>query len=100
MKPVQTAGEAAVSITAADLSAYMGDGETFVDVNLDGASVTTTVAYSIFDVNKDGVVDQLDLTRAQRYYGTNYADADVNNDRIVDINDLILILNNYHVRFQ
>ena len=52
-------------------------------------------------MNQDGKVDQLDITRAQRCYGKNVGDegwntlADVNKDNTVDINDLILILNNY-----
>ena len=47
------------------------------------------------------LVDLLDITRAQRCYGMNEGDkdwnplADVNSDHVVDINDLILILNNY-----
>jgi hypothetical protein len=49
--------------------------------------------YSICDVNRDGVVDQLDVTRAQRYYGTADSVCDVNGDGTVDIEDLILILN-------
>ena len=61
----------------------------------------TTITYSIYDVNEDGIVDQLDITRAQRAYGASDGDdnwiarADVNHDGTVDINDLILILNNY-----
>ena len=57
--------------------------------------MTTVVAYNRFDVNKDGVINLLDLTRAQRFYNTNDPAADVSGDGIVDINDLILILNNY-----
>jgi len=45
------------------------------------------------------VVDQRDMTRAQRFYNTNNADADVNDDNLVDIVDLILILQNYHEKF-
>jgi len=57
----------------------------------------------LYDVNGDGKVDQLDLTYAQLYFmvtmGTVENElwelakhADVNNDGIVDIEDLILIL--------
>ena len=46
-------------------------------------------------MNKDGVVNLLDMTRAQRYYGSFHPDADVNDDNKVDIDDLILIFNNY-----
>ena len=57
--------------------------------------------YSVYDVNHDGVINLLDVTRAQRYYGLSEEDegwnplADVNHNGIVDIGDLILILNNY-----
>ena len=51
--------------------------------------------YSIYDTNRDGVVDQLDITRVQRYYGVYDPICDVNGDGTVDINDLILVLNNF-----
>ena len=51
--------------------------------------------YSRYDVNRDGVVNQLDITRVQRYYGEYDPICDVNGDGIVDINDLILVLNNF-----
>ena len=47
------------------------------------------------DVNQDGTVNQLDITRAQRSYGTANDLADVNDDGTVNIDDMILILNNY-----
>ena len=95
MVPTQEPGEAVLSITEAQLAAYLGETETFVTVLLDKASVTTMVQRSVFDVNKDGVVNLLDMTRAQRYYGGFHPDADVNDDNTVDINDLILIFRNY-----
>ena len=90
-----------VAVKKATLSSYDGEGETFVNALLTNASVTTTVDYSVYDVNQDGTVNQLDITRAQRAYGAVPGDAnwnaraDVNKDGVVDINDLILILNNY-----
>jgi len=51
------------------------------------------VSEEIFDLNKDGVINLLDMTRAQRFYGKNVPEADLNKDGIVDIEDLILILN-------
>ena len=96
------AGTAKVTLTEAQLSAYLGeDSETFVEVAYGETTVTTTIAYSVYDVNEDGVVDQLDITRAQRAYGAAKGDAnwnaraDINGDGMVDINDLILILNHY-----
>ena len=95
-------GQVKVSVDSAVLSSFVGTGsEGFVDAILTNASVETTITYSIYDVNEDGTVDQLDITRAQRSYGASDGDdnwiarADVNRDGTVDINDLILILNNY-----
>ena len=51
---------------------------------------------SPFDVNGDGVVNLLDMTRAQRWYDTDNAEADVNDDGTVDIEDLILIFRNFY----
>lgn len=53
-----------------------------------------------YDVNKDGTVDQLDITTCQRWYQAQSGDSDwsnasvcdVNGDDIVDIEDLICIL--------
>jgi hypothetical protein len=58
--------------------------------------------FSRYDVNRDGVVDQLDLTAAQLFFMAKEGDAnwntakaaDVNGDGRVDIEDLILILKN------
>ena len=83
------------------MGAYLGeDDETLVRADLSAASVTTVVEYNVYDVNKDGAVNLLDITRAQRYYGSYHADADVNRDNAVDIDDLIRILNNYTELFQ
>ena len=53
-----------------------------------------------YDVNKDGTVDQLDITTCQRWYQARPGDSDwskasvcdVNGDNKVDIQDLIDIL--------
>ena len=50
-------------------------------------------AYEALDDNLKTLVIKLDVTRAQRYYGTDNATCDVNDDGQVDIADLILILN-------
>ena len=95
-------GDVTVTLADAVLSSYNGpDNEAFTAYVLDNASVTTKVDYSVYDVNQDGTVNQLDITRAQRAYGAVPGDAnwnaraDVNHDGVVDINDLILVLNNY-----
>ena len=66
-------------------------------------SIRFSLLFSLYhyDVNEDGVVNLLDITRSQRYYGMRegdqgwYARADVNSDGTVDVSDLILILNNF-----
>ena len=91
-------GDFTVTLTEATLSAYLGNSETFVNVVPGNDTVTTAVDYSNFDVNCDGSVDQLDITRAQRLYGQSGDDlgrADVNHNGEVNVDDLILILNNY-----
>ena len=99
--PAEVDGDVTVKITEAELVAYLGDGETFVTADLSAATVTITVKSKSFDVNRDGVIDQRDMTRAQRYFGTTpesanwNADADVNGDKTVDVADLVLILNNF-----
>ena len=87
-------GEASVAIAQARLSAYTDTAETYVTA-VCGEAFHTRVDYSIYDVNRDGVVNQLDLTRAQRYYGTDDAVCDVDGSGEVNIADLILILNHY-----
>ncbi len=58
-----------------------------------------------FDLNKDGVVDQLDITWAQQFYRAVSGDAnwntakrcDFNQDQLIDITDFIQILQNFTV---
>ena len=94
-------GTAKVSLAEAEFASYDGDGESFVQVVFGTASVETVIDYSVYDANRDGVVNLLDITRAQRAYGTSAGDAnwnaraDGNKDGVVDISDLILIANNY-----
>jgi len=99
VKPVKKAGEAVLAVSFAELGAYLGEEETFVSTDLTGAALTVQVRYNVCDVNHDGVVNLLDMTRAQRWYDTDNADADVNSSGDVDIIDLILILNNYNEKF-
>ena len=95
-------GTVTVDMTDVVVSAYVGwEGETYVNVALGNTKVTTEIYFNTYDVNQDGVVNQLDITRAQRCYGDSEGvahwnpRADVNGDKIVDIEDMILILNNY-----
>ena len=94
--PTGTPADVAVAIENIVLSAYVGEGEEFVSAVYGVKAVETAVDYSIYDVNEDGTVDQLDITRAQRLYGqATTTKADVDKDGEVTIDDLILILNNY-----
>jgi hypothetical protein len=88
-------GAASVAVTEAVLSAFAGETETFVVAVLDNAAAETVVTYSKYDVNQDGTVNQLDITRAQRFFGQSNDLADVNDDGEVDVTDFVLILNNY-----
>ena len=96
------AAEASVELTGAIFSGY-GEGltEIFLPVTLETTQVRTQVQYSLYDVNQDGVVNQLDITRTQRAYGASAGDAhwnplaDVDGNGTVDISDMILIVNNY-----
>ena len=91
---VEKIGAATVEVVEATLSAYVGEGETFVNAIVGEAGVTE-VKYSTYDVNQDGTVNQLDITRAQRFFGKADDLADVDDSGEVDITDLVLILNNY-----
>ena len=96
-QPTGQAGAATLEITQAELCAYEGENKTYVPADLTQASAATTVTRNLYDVNGDGVVNLLDVTRAQRHYGNDNFTCDVNHDGTVDINDLILILNNFTV---
>ena len=98
-KTTGEAGDATLTLTKAELVAYEGEGEKFVPVDLTKASATTNVTRNLYDVNRDGVVDLLDIARAQRHYGTDDAICDVNQDGEVNIADLILILNHFTEAF-
>ncbi|MCL2150367.1 MAG: hypothetical protein FWH51_05555 [Dehalococcoidia bacterium] len=97
-------GTTTVKLIGAELTGY----DSNVAVEIDSVIVVDTVNtqinqyFSVYDVNHDGKVSQLDITTALFYYGSENGDAnwdtamvaDVNGDDIVDIADLILILNN------
>jgi hypothetical protein len=101
-----TLGSSEVKIDRISLSGYDADNHAvFLDSVTQNGAVGTEIVphFSPYDVNRDGKVDQLDLTTAQRYYAMSSDDADwddlaaradVTGDGSVDINDFILILNN------
>ena len=101
-------GDATMKLTGLTASGIDKDGKVvYFDSALGTAEATTTVeniiVYSIYDLNKDGVVDQLDLTIAQLYYQVAEGDAnwgtakiaDVNEDGVVNMLDLVAIFINY-----
>ena len=88
-------GKGSLNMKEVVVSCYDGDGASLANVILTDASAETEILFSIYDVNRDGSVDQLDLTRAQRWYGTDNADCDINDDGEVNVADMILILNNF-----
>lgn len=112
----RTLGDATLKITNIKAVALDENGkEFFLDWGYNPQSATTNivkhVVYSIYDLNQDGAIDELDLARAQKYYQCKEGDnqwnpwngdvqdcgrvADVNGDKVVDIADLILILRNF-----
>jgi hypothetical protein len=97
-------GTTDVRLVDAVLSGYDdANAAVYIDSLVANGLVQTSIGqyFSRYDVNQDGVVDQLDLTMAQLYYMAKVGDAnwdvakyaDVNGDGVVDIEDLILILN-------
>jgi len=98
-------GTAEVRLVDVVLSGYDdASGAVYLDSLIVDGLVQTLVGqyFSVYDVNRDGVVDQLDLTVAQLFFMAKEGDAnwatarraDVNGDGRVDIEDLILILKN------
>jgi hypothetical protein len=98
-------GTTDVKLVDAILSGYNGDDvAVYIDSLVTNGLVQTVIGqyFSKYDVNRDGVVDQLDLTTAQLFFMAQEGDAnwnaakivDVNNDGVVDVEDLILILKN------
>ena len=88
-------GKATVTLVDAVPSIYVGESEAYAEYVIVNGTATVNVNYSNFDVNRDGTVNQLDLTRAQRFFGKADDVCDVNDDGVVDIADIVMILNNY-----
>ena len=83
------------------------------DIGIAGSVTTEVSSFSRFDVNRDGFVNLADVAAAAYFYDARRADpdwlvektfeplkiapayADVNRDGVVDVEDIILILNNY-----
>jgi hypothetical protein len=98
-------GATDVKLTQINLSGINETGDAvFIDATVANSVVHTVIEqqHNKYDVNRDGKVDQLDLSTALLYYMAKEGDAnwavakraDVNGDGRVDTEDLILILNN------
>ncbi|MDR3304824.1 MAG: hypothetical protein LBS85_02175 [Clostridiales Family XIII bacterium] len=106
LKLIFTATEAgSASVTFVGIDGYeYGAGNNGISINValpDATTISTTVTYDPLDFNRDGVVNLLDLIKAQSYYNVASGDpkwsevvtlgVDVNGDGIVDLADLIEI---------
>ena len=80
---------------------WAGDG--FVALYNEETGYYEIEVLSLFDVNRDGVVNQLDMTRAQRNYGqsseTGTLMGDIDGDGQVTVVDLVMIMTNFDVPF-
>ena len=96
-------GASDVKLVNAKLSGYDAAGEAvYFDSILANNIINLDIGkyFAPLDLNRDGVIDQLDLTVAQLYYMAMDGDgnwpeaktADINHDGVVDIEDLILVL--------
>jgi len=90
--------ETTVSIHSIQMS-YAGS---YVPVHI-GIGEVITSFYSKYDIDRNGVVDFYDITKALTYFMAKEGDsdwasarvADVNNDGVVNVLDMILVLANY-----
>ena len=110
-----------VAVIVKDGTTSLGGNVIELGLYNDGEAETELIPYSIYDVNRDGTVDLADVACAAFFYmaedtdgdwedkypfeifGTNPVEylwvppcqADVNGDGVVDIEDMILIMENY-----
>lgn len=63
--------------------------------NLDGEMYLRVKPKNPADVNKDGVVNILDLTIIAQAFGTNSLEGDVNGDGVVNVFDLVFVANQF-----
>jgi len=68
-------------------------------VDTEDVTITVSVSYPSYDINKDGIVDILDITIIVENYGTTtvepYPRCDVNTDGIVNIEDLDCVASHF-----
>ena len=63
--------------------------------NLDGEMYLKVTVPNPADVNKDGVVNILDLTIVARAFGTDKPEGDTNGDGVVNVFDLVFVANRF-----
>ena len=63
--------------------------------NLDGEMYLKVTVPNAADVNKDGVVNILDLTIVARAFGTDKPEGDTNGDGVVNVFDLVFVANRF-----
>ena len=98
-------GKLSMTVEKALVSGIVNAEEKAVDGTVTINSGSAVVAIPNYDVNRDGSVNQVDITEAQRYYQAKSGDAnwdavknaDVNLDDVVDIQDLVDIF--HHIDF-
>jgi hypothetical protein len=116
-------GDATMKITKVEVSGMSGDNAVYFNSAVENAEATTSIVeglvFSIYDLNKDGVVDMLDLTIVMLYCQYNSGDnewdtlikakdskgngitaslCDFNDDGIVNMLDLVELFLNYTSR--
>ena len=94
-------GSAGITLTGVRVSGYDQNGTAvYFESGIKNAGAQVTVRNQQFDVNGDGVIDQLDITFCQLYYRAEQGDqnwdkarvCDVDQNGVVDVEDMILIL--------
>ncbi|MCL2060509.1 MAG: hypothetical protein FWH01_15905 [Oscillospiraceae bacterium] len=97
----------ATEIKINNVKLAFGGKEVVVSILYNTASTIFEKNYSPYDLNKDGIVDILDLSLALKYLNTHAGDTywdeakkvDYNGDNIIDLNDLYILLENYTIPY-
>ncbi len=84
-------GQAGTYVVTSEVTdGYLADSETF--------TITVNAAYPCWDVNKDGIVNILDITLVGQNIGTSAESSpscDVNQDGLINILDLTVVGQNF-----
>lgn len=94
-------GSAGMTLTGVSVSGYDENGKAvYFDSSVRVAQAQVTIRNAGCDLNQDGVLDQLDITQAQRFYHARQEDSgwsaasycDLDGNGVIDIADLVIIL--------